>query len=147
MGWTGVTDADEALPPLSRHASSIAERMRAVERAEADYASVLESIGVRGSGRAVLAARRRRRADEPAFAKLADAVEGLCSAWQLFRLGAAAEGLTWRAALELTLPSLFGDGSQPEVTLRQDTVFSYAVVRSDEDVMKCFRWRLAKGYC
>jgi len=142
-----VTDAAEALMPLFRHARSIAERMRDVEGAEADYAFALESTGTRGSGRAVLAAPKRWRADEPAFAKLADAVEGLCSAWQLFRLGAAAEGLTWRAALELTLPSLFGDGSQPEVTLRQDTVFSYAVVRSDEDIMKCFRWRLAKGYC
>jgi len=121
--------------------------MRDVERAEADYASVLESIGARRSNGAVLLARRRRRAEEPAFAELADAVEGLCSAWQLFRLGAAAEGLTWQTALELKLPSLFGDGSQPGVTLRQDTVFSYAVVRSDKDIMKCFHWRLAKGYC
>ena len=102
---------------------------------------------MRGSSGSVLAARRRRRAEEPAFAKLADAVEGLCSAWQLFRLGSAAEGLTWRAALERTPPDLFGKGSQPGVTLRQDTVFSYAVVGSDEDIVKCFRWRLAKGYC
>jgi hypothetical protein len=145
--WTGVTDTDEGLLLLSRHASLLEKRMRDVERAEVEYASVRARTGARGSRAVGLATRRRKRVEEPAFARLADAVGGLCSAWQLFRLGAAAEAFTWQAALALKLPVLFDDGSQSTHTLRQDTVFSYAVVRSDADVLKCFRWRHAKGYC
>lgn len=143
----GVADTDGGLPLLSRQARALAERMRDVERAEADYASVRERAGARGSRGAGLASRRRKRIEEPVFARLADAVGGLCSAWQLFRLGAAAEALTWQAALEQTLPGLFDHGSQSLHTLRQDTVFSYVVVRSDEDVRECLRWRRAKGHC
>ena len=147
MGRTGVIETDAGLLLLSRQARSLAERMREVERAEADYAAACQRTGVRGSRGVGLATWRRKRIEEPAFARLADAVGGLCSAWQLFRLGAAAEDLTWQAALELTLPGLFDHGNRPLRALRQDTVFSYAVVRSDEDVGECFRWRHAKGYC
>jgi hypothetical protein len=147
MAQAGVIETDAGLLLLARQARSLAEGMRAVERAEAHYASVRQRTGIRGSRGLGLATRRRKRIEEPAFAKLADAVGELCSAWQMFRLGAAAEDLTWQAALELTLPGLFDHGSQSRRALRQDTVFSYAVVRSDEDVRECFRWRRTKGYC
>jgi hypothetical protein len=147
-GATRVTDAPEGLLALSRHAESIKQRMRGVEQAEADYAALRRRAGRPGSLYAgSLASRRIERAHDPAFGVLADAVGGLCSAWQLFRLGAAAEALTWQAALELTLPALFGGDGASEAGLRQDTVFSYCVVKSDEDVMKCFLWRFARGYC
>jgi hypothetical protein len=147
-GATRVTDADEGLPSLARHAESIEQRMRDVELAEADYAALRRRAGRPGSLYVgSWASRRIERAHDPAFARLCDAVGGLCSAWQLFRLAAAAEALTWQAALELTLPALFGSGGVSEAGLRQDTVFSYSVVKSDEDVMKCFLWRLARGYC
>ena len=147
-GTKQAAEADEGLLTLSRHAESIQQRMRGVERAEADYAALRRRAGSPGSLYAgSRASRRIERAHDPAFARLADAVGGLCSAWQLFRVAAAAEALTWQAALELTLPALFGGDAASPTGLRQDTVFSYCVVKSDEDVIRCFLWRFARGYC
>ena len=147
-GTKRAAEADEGLLALSLRAESIKQRMLGVERAEADYAALRRRAGSPGSlYTGSRASRRIERAHDPAFARLADAVGGLCSAWQLFRVAAAAEALTWQAALELTLPALFGGDGASTTGLRQDTVFSYCVVKSDEDVLRCFLWRFARGYC
>ena len=147
-GTKRAAEADEGLLALSLRAESIKQRMLGVERAEADYAALRRRAGSPGSlYTGSRASRRIERAHDPAFARLADAAGGLCSAWQLFRVAAAAEALTWQAALELTLPALFGGDGASTTELRQDTVFSYCVVKSDEDVIRCFLWRFARGYC
>ena len=143
---TVPSSAGRGATALRERARSIAAGMRKVELAETEYA------------------RRQRQTDQPRtrtksrsswmdrgsieliFA-LADAVDELCSAWQLFRVLAAAEGLTWQKALQGTLPVLFRTVGDQATQLRQDTTFSYVVVRSEEDVMKCFTWRFERGYC
>jgi hypothetical protein len=143
-----MTDAEERPPQLSRYARTIAERMREVERAEAEFADLRRSAAQpRSRFAGILASRRLAGRRESTFQRLADAVADLCSAWQLFRLAAAGDALPWQEALALTMPDLFSDDSTQADGLRQDSAFSYAVVKSDDDVMRCFLWRLERGYC
>jgi hypothetical protein len=60
---------------------------------------------------------------------------------------AGTAGLLAAVTLRHTAGQLSNDDAPPSDGLRQDTTFSYAVATSAEDVLRCFRWRLARGYC
>jgi hypothetical protein len=132
---------------LRVRAQTVATGMRRVERAEAEYARRQKTTDSARTGFTRSQEYRRQKGLVELTIELADAVDELCAAWQLFRVLAAAEGLTWQEALGRTLPGLFSHDGTHADALRQDTTFSYVVVKSEADVMKCFRWRCDHGYC
>jgi hypothetical protein len=131
MGGHTPTAARRRAPSvvLGLRARTVTEWMRRVERAEAEYAALHRRRGrLPGWGGRLSAA----------FRGLTNAVAGLRAAWRLFRLRAVSEGIPWQEALMSTVPDLFGAGARPPHELRQDTAFSYGVVRSAGDLAACF---------
>lgn len=137
-----------AHPALGHRARDLTTWMSRVRRAEAVYARYHVDLSRDGASlwRALTASRRRREA-ALAFDDLIRSVHGLRTSWDLFRLRAAADGLTWRTALRRTLPGLFEDAEASGGGLRTDTALSYAAARSADDIAACLCWRLERGHC
>ena len=133
---------------LAACAESIDKSMSKVEVAEAKYAKVYRKVyKPKSIFMDMMTGGKEAGPGHPAFEELASAVADLTHEWGAFRMMAAAVGMSWKEALPQVMPQLYSEHTAQADGLRDDSVFAYAVVTSDDMMMQCFRWRLESGYC